>query len=352
MPSKLSLSVLGLSTLLPYALANGDYLFTIYRDAGCQKADGDENSFLELHTFDSSDSGCQQGDVIPTDDWERNQAGQYKGYVNAAGLDKECKIAVLKQADVQPDTCGLPIIVIDGAQSHNCVQLWLDEYIGTYYCCNDECDRLGLGNNLISSNNNKRRRSHARELPPAASSLWDMPVVSGETPKPAAAAKADATSNSRAIKRDDSCKWEGQGKKKTRALEGQKLTGDQPCELSDGCDLSNAMQVSWQATSTFGISSEVGASFFEVVSVSMSLSYEYSYSEGASSTVTYSVTQPQGTTGHIEWFQYYWCDTGKFTGNCDSQGFGDLVGSEGENCIPVELANGNPDGAAVFVASI
>ena len=75
----------------------------------------------------------------------------------------------------------------------------------------------------------------------------------------------------------------------------------------------------------------------------------YSWSENQESTVSYKVSQPTGTTGHIEWYGYFYCDTGKFTGNCDSQGFGDMVGNEGENCIPAYLQDGNADGVATFI---
>ena len=52
-------------------------------------------------------------------------------------------------------------------------------------------------------------------------------------------------------KRDDSCKWEGTGKEKTRSSTPVKITGDQHCSLGSGCELGDTVSVGFEATTTW-----------------------------------------------------------------------------------------------------
>lgn len=252
MSAKIAFSLLGFAALAPYVRANGDYLLTVYRESGCNKVEGDENSFLELHTFDSSADTCQQGTIIPTDDWEWDEtSGQYAGWVDGNGLASECQIRILDQADVEPDRCGVPYVLLDGAKDHNCVKVWFDEVWGHSYCCNDECD--GKTDALVA---------RAATTP-----------AGGRGPSSRAAARQHARDLG-LTSRDDSCKWEGTGKKKVRSSTPVKLTGDQACHLDAGCPLESTTSVGFEATSTFSVTTSIGASFFEIVSASMELGYE------------------------------------------------------------------------------
>jgi hypothetical protein len=98
--------------------------------------------------------------------------------------------------------------------------------------------------------------------------------------------------------------------------------------------------LSW--TNTFGVSTEVGASFAKVVFTSISFSYEYSFTEEESQSSSYSVTISFGYDVYLTWTPELECAEGSFSGTCDDCDTGD-----GEVYIPKFLSgstSGEPAG--------
>ena len=69
------------------------------------------------------------------------------------------------------------------------------------------------------------------------------------------------------------CSWEGAAPYDTRGS-AVKVTGTLSCGNGDDCQLQDQATVSFEATETFGISSSVGASFFDLIQASITFSYE------------------------------------------------------------------------------
>lgn len=105
------------------------------------------------------------------------------------------------------------------------------------------------------------------------------------------------------------------------------------------CQQSVDVARSVSQTNSFGVSTEVGATFFEVVTASVSFSYEYSFSEEESQSSTYSVTISPGSRVYLTWTPELECVEGSFSGSCDDWD----SDNDGEICIP-KFLGGNGSG--------
>ncbi|KAH8879825.1 hypothetical protein GQ53DRAFT_833866 [Thozetella sp. PMI_491] len=229
---------------------------------------------MELETFDPSGDTCQAGTMDPGNDpaWSLTPIGDLKAFVTGDGLDKNCKIGIFNQDPNFPGHCGVTATVINGAESHACRGITVTKNLGIYYCCSDEqCQADGI----------LKMRDEPRQL--AASNSHLLATRHGNSSSKLARTREgngplgrDVTSVKRApiLQRRDDCKWNPSGGLvKKRSSVPQKLSVNSPCSNTEGCHLEHDVTVSWEATSTFEISSTVGASFFDLVEASITLGY-------------------------------------------------------------------------------
>ncbi|KAB5542670.1 hypothetical protein GE09DRAFT_1225590 [Coniochaeta sp. 2T2.1] len=302
------------------------YTFPFFKESNCG---GDT---MDLKFFEHSGDTCRGGTMIPGDGWEKRDNGDWKAYVNAKGLASNCQVALLKESSVDPESCGDVFATFDGATTTPCSQLWVPQQIGAFWCCDDECD----GIIAFEATARLARKDYIHMSSPASN-------LANKVKKSSPSSDVTAIKRSPLMRPRADCKWEGAAPEDSRGA-AVKVTGTLSCGQDGDCQLQDQAEVSFEATQSFGVSTEVGASFFDLVQASVSFSYEYSFTQGEKRLVSYTVSIPPGTKGHLEWTPYLECTTGKFTGDCQW-----AAEADGFACVHKQLASGQPDGLMAYV---
>jgi hypothetical protein len=272
------------------------------------------------------DPECLQGKIYPVNGYPacvdspreedfsgtfpQDEFGDFIVYVDGTSIPDGDKVVFVDLDDPVLDECGTPRYVIDSQTRCQLAHLpfaldfiWCSERDGED--CDDVIPTRLLGNTTAVTDT---RRRHARDM------LLSNPK-----------------------KRQDDCSFSG-GDVYEKYGETQRLTNALRCPQgsTESCQQSVQISRSVSQTNSFGVSTEVGASFFEVVSVSVSFSYEYSYTEEESQSTSYTVTINAGMDVYLTWTPTLECVDGEFAGSCD----GWDTDTSGEVCIPKMLGQG------------
>jgi hypothetical protein len=193
-------------------------------------------------------------------------------------------------------------------------------------CCGTDCDSLG-GTPAL------------------------RPREAAALPAPAAPRDVTAVKKSNIFQtRQEECVWNSPGVRRGVGAT-QILTNSLSCPATnaESCPNDVTVSLSVSSTNTFGVSTEVSASFFEIVSASVSFSYEYSYTEETSYSTTYGVNISPGSSGYLTFTPELECSDGHFEGPCSFTADGD-----GTVCIPryVTAGTGEPAGVYNFVTEL
>jgi hypothetical protein len=185
-------------------------------------------------------------------------------------------------------------------------------------CCGTDCDSLSPG-----------RRARDVATLPAPPAPRDVVAVKKANPFQT---------------RQEECVWNSPGTR--RGVGPTKVVANSlncPATNAESCPLTREVSLSVSSTNTFGVSTEVSVSFFEIVSASVSFSYEYSYTEERGYSTSYTVNVSPGSSGYLTFTPELECSDGHFEGPCSFEADGD-----GTVCIPRFVTSGSEEPAGVY----
>lgn len=208
--------------------------------------------------------------------------GQMTAWISGKDIyEPTCKFLIYTVPTGDP-TCGQLVASVE--PDTPCREYTFPANFGAGWCCNvdgvDTCqyrepDKRSVG-----------QRSHPRDLMPRAPTAPNR-AAAPELPKQ---------------KRQDSCNYVQTAGPEKIDGDAQRVSSALNCPATgDSCAITDSWSLTTGSTNTFGVSTEVGASFFEVISASVSFSYEYSYSEEETIQQDYTVNLAAGQSGYLSW---------------------------------------------------
>jgi hypothetical protein len=173
------------------------------------------------------------------DNFEKD-GDNYKVWVQFEGLGDGCSGLIATGATFDPSTCsGFNGISAVG----QCQQYLIPGTFHTSQCCGTACNNL-KARSVVDSTKTLEKR-HARDF---------------------------------ALTARDDCSWTGPEPTVAPGAQRQ-ILGDIQCGTTDGCMESGTTTTESSSSNTFEVSTEVGASIFDIISASLSLSDSFTQEE-------------------------------------------------------------------------
>ncbi|KAF2201914.1 hypothetical protein GQ43DRAFT_17407 [Delitschia confertaspora ATCC 74209] len=268
---------------------------------------------------------------IAVPNWPTNGEGSYSVHVDESTIPEGCQWVFFSGApdDDQVNQGECFNFYRRVPSEGKCTSLSLAPRFGYAMCCGDAC--------TVEAGDFPTKPSK-RSLPISKSSAVrprDVTQIKRSPPF------------SRPFKRDDCAFKPSNGETNAVITYGQqvRVTSLLDCQSTTECTDGVSFSYSQSTTNTFGVSTELGGSLFEILSASISFSYEHSETEEKSYETTYSGTRPAGSKGYITFTPKMECSPkGTFTGDCNDW----KTDVEGNACFPVFIS-GAPDGIFTFV---
>ncbi|KAF2739426.1 hypothetical protein EJ04DRAFT_559783 [Polyplosphaeria fusca] len=235
-----------------------------------------------------------------------------------------------KGDDVHTGPCQTYYASISNAGG-GCIKTAVDPDYGFALCCGNDCT--------------------SAPSPPPKRSLDSATKAPSERH---VAAKRDVTAIKRTnpfndLARRDDCAFGGKGGSITTFGTQVRLGPPLNCGASEeACSPEVQLSYTSSVTNTFGVSSEIGANLFEIISASVTFSVEVSHEESHGFTWSATASVPPGQSGYLTFQPKLECTPdGSFSGDCN----GVTDGQTGKVCYQA-LVGGIPDGQVTFVQDV
>ncbi|KAF2729170.1 hypothetical protein EJ04DRAFT_580851 [Polyplosphaeria fusca] len=261
---------------------------------------------------------------------------QYTIFVDQTTIPDDCSLVLYqgppKGEEVSQGECQTYYASISNSGG-GCVKTQIQHDFGYALCCGSDCEA-------------------AAAPPPEADDSAKRDVKEAKDvaqPAPRDVAAMKRTNPLDRLSRREDCTFSGEGDSVT-AFEPQiRLAGSVNCPGPESCDQTVQFTYSSSVTNTYGVSSEIGASLFDVISLGVSFSAEVSHETSKEFTWSVTVTVPAGQSGYVTFQPRTECTPkGKFSGGKCKGAPTDI---EGHFCYQA-LVSGNPDGQVSFVQDI
>jgi hypothetical protein len=269
MPSARQLfSIAALASLTSSVFAQDAVLAqSIYRNQ--DECHGDGQSYL-LEWFDEPE--CRRATFSL--DWPQDENGYYSGFLTTDNLPDDCLILLGEPNDANPDLCGN--VYQSASPIRSCVPTNFRSPLNYIYCCGDDCN----------------------EWTPTAASNVTKRVDKQPARRDVTAIKR---TNPLATKRQAECQFNPDSDE-TRDSFGraQTVATDLNCPAgTENCDIGVDVSISVAHTAGFEVTTELSATFFEVVQSSVSFSYYTEETTERTWTQRYTATLSAGTSGYL-----------------------------------------------------
>lgn len=283
-------------------------------------AQDDDDTYIPPRLQVSMDNTCSSGPLLQTipecaisqnflcntfsiDDlpgFPTTDDGDISGWISGQDIySRGCQLMIYETVTDNP-TCGQLVAMID--QNTPCRQFDFPSQFGLGCCCGITCDgfrKRGLEYPTSSRFDAPQERAVESVAAPARAHARD---IQARSPVPSNPLKPK--------KRQDGCNFSANDDPVDVQGEVQIVSNtlDCPAGGGSGCPITQTYSVSTSQTNTFGISTEIGGTFWEVISASVSFSYEYSFEETQSDEISYTVTLDPGQRGYLTFVPLLQCE--------------------------------------------